>query len=222
MIVGYRTFLPLLLSPFLYIASYIEKSNIIENGTLLNKICIFYVNKIGCLKNRLFLCWISRIPSHHIRNFFYRYIYLIRMEKNVIIYSGAEIRQPTNLKIGKGSIIGDNAILDARAGIEIGENVNFSSNVRIWTFQHDYRDPYFRCNSEHYGRVVIGNRVWIGPHSIILHSVTIGEGAVIAAGAVVTKDVEPYTLVGGIPARPIGKRPMDIRYEFNGKAMHFI
>lgn len=144
------------------------------------------------------------------------------MDKYVVIYSGAEIRNPTQLFIGKGTIIGDNAILDARAGITIGENVNFSSNVSIWTYQHDYRDSYFACNTDHVGPVTIGNRAWIGPNVIILRNVTIGEGAVIAAGAVVTHDVPPYTLVGGIPAKVIGKRPTDLKYEFTGKHAHFI
>lgn len=132
------------------------------------------------------------------------------------------IRNPTGLCIGKGSIIGDNAILDARAGLIIGDDVNLSSDVQIWTYQHDYRDPFFSCNPGHYGKVIIGNRAWIGPRVIILHSVKIGEGAVIAAGAVVTKDVPPFTLVGGIPAKIIGKRPQNLKYHFNGKACSFL
>ena len=126
------------------------------------------------------------------------------------------------IKIGKGTIIGENAILDGRAGLEIGNNVNFSSNVRIWTLQHDYRDPDFACNPEHYGPVKICDRAWIGPHTIILHDVTVGEGAVIAAGAVVTKDVLPYTLVGGGPAKQIGIRPRGLRYEFHGGHPKFL
>lgn len=173
-------------------------------------------------KDRLCLKWIAEIPSHHIRMFFYRYIYLIPMKKKVVIYSGAEIRNPTQLYIGKGTIIGDNAILDARAGIKIGNNVNFSSNVSIWTYQHDYRDPYFACNADHIGPVTIGDRAWIGPNTIILRNVTIGEGAVIAAGAVVSHDVPPFALVGGIPAKVIGYRPTDLKYEFTGKHAHFI
>ena len=114
-----------------------------------------------------------------------------------MIYSGCEIREPQGITIGEGTIIGDNAILDGRAGITIGRHVNFSSNVRIWTLQHDYRDPDFACREEHYGPVRIEDRAWIGPHTIILHDVTIGEGAVVAAGAVVTKDVPPYTVWGG-------------------------
>lgn len=161
------------------------------------------------------------IPSHSIRDFLYRHVWLVNMEKYVIIYFGAEIRAHELLSIGKGSIIGDKNLLDARNGIEIGENVNLSSNVHIYTEQHDHRDPYFKCNSDKTFRVKIENRAWIGPNITILHSVTIGEGAVIAAGAVVTKDVEPYTLVGGIPVKKLGERNRDLRYEFKGNSIPF-
>jgi hypothetical protein len=55
-------------------------------------------------------------------------------------------------------------------------------------------------------RVIVGNDVWIGHAAILLPGVSVGDGAVIAAGAVVSRDVEPYTIVGGVPARPIRKR----------------
>lgn len=177
---------------------------------------------ISQFKDRLLLKWVSEIPSHHIRDFFYRYVYKVRMGERVVIYYGAEIRKPTSLEIGEGTVIGDNAILDARSGIVIGSNVNFSSNVSIWTLQHDHRDPVFRCTPEHYGAVTIGNRVWIGPNTIILPGVKIGEGAVVAAGAVVTKDVPAFSLVGGIPAKVIGQRNRNLEYQFDGSYSHFL
>ncbi len=159
---------------------------------------------------------VGLIPSHTIRNFIYRKIFGVKLGKMATIYWGAEIRDHYKLKIGRGTIIGDHVILDARNGIEIGDNVNFSSNVHIWTEQHDHRDPDFACNSSDAFKVTIGNRAWIGPGTTILHSVNIGEGAVIAAGAVVTKDVEPFAIMAGIPARKIGERNHNLRYEFNG------
>ena len=174
------------------------------------------------LKDRLFLKWISEMPSHHIRDFFYRHVYLIGIGSHVVIYYGLEIRKPSSLKIGDGTIIGDRAILDARCGITIGKDVNFSSNVSIWTLQHDYRDPQFRCVPEHFGPVSIGDRCWIGPNVIILPNVQIGEGAVVAGGAVVTKNVPPYALVGGVPAKVIGSRPNNLEYHFDGSYSHFL
>lgn len=163
---------------------------------------------------RYFIFKVGYIPSHLIRNFIYRKVLLVNMAEYAIIYYGSEIRAPYNLKIGKGSIIGDKSILDARNGIEIGENVNFSSNVHIWTEQHDHRDPYFDCNSGATFKVTIGNRVWIGPNVTILPKVTIGEGAVVAAGSVVTKDVESFTIVAGLPAKKIGERNKELKYIF--------
>lgn len=162
------------------------------------------------------------IPSHHIRNIIYRHLYLVDIGKNVAIYYGAEIRAGINLHIGEGSIIGDKAILDARNGISIGRNVNFSTGVHIWTEQHDHSDPQFLCLSDSSFRVEIGDRSWIGPGVTILHSVNIGEGAVIAAGSVVTKDVEPFSIVAGIPAKKIGNRNTDLRYSLAGEHLSFL
>ncbi len=166
---------------------------------------------------RYFIIQVSLIPSHVIRNSIYKFICRVKLGKNAVIHWGAEIRAPYKLQIGKGSIIGDKSLLDARNGLFIGENVNFSSNVHIYTEQHDYHDPFFRCNSDDSFSIKVEDRVWIGPNVIVLHSVTIGEGAVVAAGAVVTKDVPPYTLVGGVPAKVIGKRNTDLQYVFEGK-----
>ena len=222
----YRFLLLVFVSPLLWWCSYEAKK---VNGKFCKGTNIwekarnyFCAAVMGDFKDRLCLKWISEIPSHHIRNFFYRSVYLVQMSEKVVIYAEAEIRSAVNLKIGRGSIIGDNAILDAREGIEIGENVCLASNVSIWTLQHDYRDPYFACNPEHYGSVKIGDRAWIGPNVVILRNVNVGEGAVIAAGAVVTKDVLPYTLVGGVPAKIIGERPKGLKYAFNGKHAKFL
>ena len=163
----------------------------------------------------------GRIPSHRIRNFMYRTIWLIELAPKAVIYWGAEIRAGYNLTIGEGSIIGDNALLDARNKIIIGKNVNFSSRVSIYTEHHDHRDPYFRGNSDESFLVKIDDRAWIGPNVIILHSVHIGEGAVVAAGSVVTKDVPQFAIVAGIPAKVIGERNHDLRYEFDGNYLPF-
>lgn len=163
---------------------------------------------------------VGLIPSHHIRNFLYRRIFHVRLSKGGIIYYGAEIRSHSRLKIGRSSI-GDKAILDARNGIEIGDNVNFSTGVQIWTEQHSHKDPWFRCISGRSFGVRIDDKVWVGPRVTILHSVHIGEGAVVAAGSVVTKDVEPYAIVAGIPARKIGERNKDLKYSSMGKHLPF-
>lgn len=163
----------------------------------------------------------GKIPSHHLRNFIYTCVFNAHFEEKVVIYNGCQIRNHKGLFIGEGSIIGDRCVLDARNGIEIGKNVNFSTNVQIWTEQHDHRDPDFRCNSDESFKVKIGDRAWLGPNTTILHGVHVGEGAVVAAGAVVTKDVPAYTIVGGIPAREIAKRNRNLQYEFEGGYVPF-
>lgn len=210
-------FLPfsILSIPRVYERKNLAKSFSIKVLSRLDNICSNF-------KYRLCLKWIGTIPSHHIRNFFYKYAYALQLGKDATIYYGCEFRSPANIAIGKGSIIGDCAILDGRAGITIGENVNFSSNVSIWTMQHDYRDPMFRCTPDHYGSVIIKDRAWIGPNVIILHDVTIGEGAVIGAGAVVTKDIPAYSLAAGVPAEVIGERPKNLLYSFNGSHARFL
>ncbi len=162
------------------------------------------------------------IPSHHIRNFIYRHIFGVKLAKHATIHWGAEIRGAHLLDIGKGSIIGDKSVLDAqRGGIHIGENVQINSFVRLWTGSHDHNDPYFRSMPGKRGPITIGDHAWIGPSVTVLHSVTIGEGAVVAAGAVVTKDVAPYSIVAGVPAKKIGERSHDLRYEFKGNYVRF-
>ncbi|QDG90935.1 acyltransferase [Pseudarthrobacter sp. NIBRBAC000502770] len=133
------------------------------------------------------------------------------------LYRWREVRDAQNISVGAGSIIGMWATLDGREGITIGKNVNFSSEVALWTLQHDYNSPCFATSG---GPIVIGDRAWISFRATILPGVTIGEGAVVAANSVVTKDVAPYTVVGGIPAKKIGQRTADLTYEWTNARSH--
>lgn len=161
------------------------------------------------------------MPSMTVRKLFYR-MAGARIAPKVTVHFKCEVRDPLGLTVGQGTIIGDGAILDARNGLTIGANVNMSSNVSIYTLQHNHRSPRFDC--EFPGRrmsVEIGDRAWIGSNVTVLPGVTIGEGAVVCAGAVVTKDVEPYAVVAGIPAAQVSTRPRVLTYEFSGIAPWF-
>ena len=158
---------------------------------------------------------LGHLPCMWLRAAIYRHIFLVRLAPKALIHYGSEMREHTRLIIGARSIIGDHALLDARNGIEIGEDVNISSHVQIYTEQHDHEDAEFRCRSNNGFRVIIERRVWIGPGAIILPKVHIGEGAVVAAGAVVTKDVPPFTIVAGIPAVPIKVRNQQLTYRLD-------
>ena len=162
---------------------------------------------------RYMLFQVGLVPSHHIRRFVYKALGA-EIGKHVVFHFRTEVRGLHRLKIGDGTIIGDNALLAAQRGLTIGKNVNLSSNVSIYSGSHDHRDPYFKSTPATTRPINISDRVWIGSNAIILTGVNIGEGAVVCAGAVVTKDVEPYAVVAGIPAKKVNERPHDLRYEF--------
>ncbi len=114
-----------------------------------------------------------------------------------------------HIEIGHNSVINRFSYLDGRVPLKIDNNVNISHYTLIQTLTHDAQSPDFVCMEK---PVVIGDFVWIGARAIICLGVTVGEGAVIAAGAVVTTDVEPYTLVGSNPAKFIKNRATGLRY----------
>jgi acetyltransferase-like isoleucine patch superfamily enzyme len=107
-------------------------------------------------------------------------------------------------------VINRGVTLDGRFPLTIGENVGISMYTVILTLQHDLAAPDFDLVG---APVSIGDRVFVGTRALILPGVNIGEGAAVAAGTVVTKDVEPFTIVGGVPAKPIGARPRSLTYE---------
>lgn len=176
-----------------------------------------YILRFGGL--RFLIYNISTIPSNHLRRLLYKGLGA-HIASKVVFHFRTEIRAPWSLYIDKGTIIGDNALLDARRRLQIGKNVNLSSNVSIYTQQHDHRDPYFACPNPQNKKmsVEIDDRAWLGSNVIVLPGVHIGEGAVCCAGCVVTKDVEPYAVVAGIPAKKVGERPQILKYEFDGKS----
>ena len=165
---------------------------------------------------------VGYIPSHLVRMFFYKYVFRMTIGKHVVLYYGLEARCPWNIYIGDGTIIGDKAILDARYGIEIGENVNISTGVQMWTLQHDINSPSFSSDGTAAG-IIIGNRSWISSRTTLLPGSNIAEGTVVAAGAVVTKPIEePFTVWGGIPAKKIGERNSELNYIFDGGHRWFL
>lgn len=108
-----------------------------------------------------------------------------------------------NITVGKRVFINEGCCFQDQGGIEIGDDCLIGHQVVFATINHD-QDPEKRGNME-LAPIKIGKRVWIGAHATILAGVTIGDGAIVAAGAVVTKDVPTDTVVGGVPARVIKK-----------------
>lgn len=149
-----------------------------------------------------FLHLIGNIPSHHIRRFFYR-LAGMKIGRGSTIHMYARFYNPQNISIGRDTIVGELSVLDGRAKLNIGNHVAIASQVMIYNSEHDINHPQFKAREE---EVIIEDYVFIGPRAIILPGVKIGKGAIIAAGAVVTKDIPPFAIVGGIPAKIIGER----------------
>jgi len=169
----------------------------------------WFLNEIYCDLRLYLLTTLGYVPSHRIRNFFYRHAG-VRLDPSSSIHWRARFFHPEGLCVGPDTTLGNDAFFDARDGITIGACVCTAAELRIYTREHDIDDPHF---AEIGGPVVIHDFVCIGSRVTILPRVTVGEGAVIASGAVVTKDVAPYTLVGGVPAKFIRDRPRDLRYK---------
>lgn len=139
---------------------------------------------------------------HQIRHFIFK-IVGVKMGKGSRIHMGVRYFSPRGVRIGDDTIVGYRTFLDGRAPLNIGSHVDIASEVMIYNSEHDLGSENFSAIE---APVTISDYVFIGPRAIILPGVKIGKGAVVAAGAVVSKDVPDFTIVGGVPAREIGVR----------------
>ncbi len=185
-----------------------------------NEIIQKIINRIKTILLEFWLMklrFVGHIPSHTVRKFFYL-ISGVKMPWNSTIHMWANFFNPSNISIGQDTIIGDHAFLDGRAPLTIGNHVGIASQVLIYNDEHDINSPDY---GNSFGPVTIGDYVFIGPRVIILPNVTIGKGAVVAAGAVVTKDIPENEIWGGVPAKKISDRKVDqLNYKL-GRAMLF-
>lgn len=188
----------------------LSTTQVLEKGvnrisSIISEFVVYILHLVGCF------------PSHHVRRFFYR-LAGVQIGKGSTIHMGARFFDPSKIKIGEDSIIGEGVLLDGRAKLTIGNHVDIASDVMIYNSEHNVQSENFNSTDE---PVTIDDFVFIGPRAIILPGVTIGQGGVVAAGAVVTKNVDPYTIVGGVPAKIIGERKVkDLHYKL-GRARWF-
>ncbi len=176
-----------------------------DNNLNINQALVKMINRFRnyCLDFELMLLrWVGCLPFHTLRKFFYK-LSGIKIGEGSTIHMWANFFQPKNIAIGEDTIIGDHSFLDGRALLSIGNHVDIASYVLIYNSEHDILDPQFKAREE---KVLIKDYVFVGPRVTILPGVSVGMGAVIAAGAVVTKNVGDYEIVGGVPAKNIGER----------------
>ena len=190
--------------------------------TIIREIKIWIEYFIGNIPGRLGYLIRSLYFNLRVKKYFY----------NVIFETGLRIEYPKNLELGSDSYFGfdckiyssefskvkigsgcqfnSNVMINGRGKgtIVIGNNVLIGPNVVLRSSDHSFDSLSERiCNQGmNDGYIVVKDDVWIGSNCVILKNITIGKGSVIAAGAVVTKDIKPYSVVGGVPAKIIKKR----------------
>ncbi|SDF22669.1 Hexapeptide repeat of succinyl-transferase [Terriglobus roseus] len=114
------------------------------------------------------------------------------------------------ISLGDGTFVGSGCEFNAIEGISIGENCLIASGCRFIDHNHGIQaGKLMKLQDEISSPIRVGTDVWIGANCIVLKGVSIGDGAIVAAGSVVTKSVEPYTIVAGVPAKFIKSRELD-------------
>lgn len=156
--------------------------------------------------------WLMYIPFHAFRKAVIK-LKFKKVGRNTNFLLGVEFRNPKNISIGSNSVVNKKVLLDGRGGkLIIGNNVDIAQETNIWTLEHDVNSDFHKDKG---GDVIIEDYVWIASRVTILPGVKIGRGAVVASNSVVTKNVEPMKIVGGIPARQIGERKSKLKYNLN-------
>jgi acetyltransferase-like isoleucine patch superfamily enzyme len=156
--------------------------------------------------------WVGRWPFRILRRAYLRH-YLGGLSLGTNVQMGCRFLNGRKVFLGDRNVINFGCLLDGRRYcIRTGDDVSIGPEAAILTLGHDPQSPDF---ADRGGEVLIGDHVWIGYRALVLPGVVIGDGAVVAAGAVVSKDVEPFAIVAGVPARKIGERTRDLKYRLN-------
>jgi len=179
---------------------------IIRVKTIILEFCLLVLRIVGY------------IPIHTVRKAFYIVSGVNMPLFKSTIHMGANFFKPSGVTIGNDTIVGDHCFLDGRAPLKIGNHVGIASQVLIYNDEHD-------INSDDYGNsfgpVTIEDYVFIGPRAIILPNTKIGKGSVVAAGAIVTKDIPEFEIWGGVPAKKISDRKIKNPNYLLGRPMLF-
>ena len=178
----------------------------------MKKILIKIYTTLIAFKDYLIRDWLMFVPLHWFRKLIIK-TQLKKVGRQTNFLIGVEFRTPKNISIGNYSVVNKKVLLDGRGGkLIIGNNVDIAQETNIWTLEHDVHDDHHK----HVGAdVIIEDYVWIASRATILPGVTIGKGAIVASNAVVVRDVPSMAIVGGVPAKIIGKRNSKLLYKLN-------
>ena len=156
----------------------------------------------------------GRIPSRTLPHLFLRF-WLRGLAPGAGVQMRCRFLNGRKVTLGSRTVINFGCQLDGRHyPIVTGSDVSIGPEASILSLGHDPQSGDFATKG---GPVTIADHAWIGYRAIVMPGVTIGEGAVVAAGAVVTSDVAPYSIVGGNPARVIGVRSAELNYRLSFK-----
>jgi acetyltransferase-like isoleucine patch superfamily enzyme len=160
---------------------------------------------------RIYICnnLTNKFPSHRFRKLFYSYAMNFEIGNQSTIHMNCTFDCAGGLSIGTQSVINAKCRIDTRGQIKIGNKTVVSQEVIILTADHDMDTPGFVGREK---PVIIDDYVWIGTRAMILPGITIGRGAVVGAGSIVTKDVAAYTVVAGVPAKFMRMRSTELDY----------
>lgn len=155
-----------------------------------------------------------RVPVHRFREWAFRNVARNALGSAATVERAIRLTTKGGVTVGARAIVNRDVTLDGRGTLRIGADVNISPEVMILTADHDPQSPTFAYRVH---PTVIGDRAWIASRAVVLPGTAVGEGAIVAAGAVVHGSVEPWTIVAGNPARMIGQRSPDAQAELNGR-----
>lgn len=177
--------------------------------SLAGRLQLFAIRVVNYLTNYV----VNRLPSFALRHWWYRHVLGIELGADAGIHLGCRLwfygpgavrRQ--RVRIGARARINRDCTLDLREGLVIGDDTSISAEVFILGAAGRVGGGRSLEESK---PVVIDDHAWIGVRAVIMPGVTVGRGAIVGAGAVVTRDVEPLSIVFGNPARPVGSRSED-------------
>jgi putative colanic acid biosynthesis acetyltransferase WcaF len=165
------------------------------------------------LAQAVFNLLITHLPGHWLRLAWLRALGA-RVGRGTIVFRGTTVIGAEHLVLGERVQVGFRVVLDARGGLTVAEDVLLSSDSQLLTANHNVASDDFE---RQVAPIVIADHAWVATRAMVLAGVTVGRGAVVAAGGVAARDVAPLTIVGGVPARPLRERTGGLDYRLDAR-----